>query len=285
MKSLQVNIYDFIDYREFLRAYYEERHARERIFSHRRISFELEDKSPSFFLKVIRDGRKLKEAQLIKLPHILGLDEAEGEYFKLLYQYGTASNKVQREFWLNQIISKCTSPRRDIGLGAARYYTQWYHSAIRCLLDVIDISNDPQPLTKQLKSKVTLAQAKESLALLAELKLIAKNENGFWKPVDSAIFSRSSIQDGILRSYRLNSLDLGREAILYPDKEWPTQFFTASLSVSNEAWLRILDRIQVFRAEIRNIVRSDNAPLSRVIHLQQAAFPLTEPLKDETNKN
>ncbi len=281
MSSKAVDIFSFTDYREYLRVYYEARHSLDRSFSHRHVSLELGDKSPSFFLKVIREGRKLKDHQLELLTHILELDEAESSYLTLLYRYGTAPDKAQKEYWLNQIVSRCRHPKREMGAQAARYYAQWHHSAIRCLLSVMDIADDPQPLVKQLRPRISLNQAKASMALLEELQLIARDEKGFWKPVDNYVFAKSSIHDGVLQSHRLQSVELVRENILLPDPAWPPQLFTATLSVSDAAWRDIQERFQQFRAEVRNIVRNDEAPQSRVVHLLHASLPLSEPIEHE----
>ena len=44
-----VSVFDYMDYREYLKDFYQEAHSLDRNFSHRKISELLGDKSPSFF--------------------------------------------------------------------------------------------------------------------------------------------------------------------------------------------------------------------------------------------
>jgi len=285
MGLTNVSIYDYMSYREFLKDYYRERHGMDRAFSHRRISEALGDKSPSFFLKVIQEGRKLKDEQIELLPHILQLDEAEGNYFKALYLFGNARNKGEREYWLQQIISKCRVARNDLGASSDLFYSCWLNSPVRAALSFKDVGDDVSPLVRIIKPRPTPTQVKESIQLLARLGMIAKNDKGFWKPTQTAVFTKSAVHESLLKSYRLQSLDQARDAVLSSDNQWPTQFFTSTFSLSDEAWALIQERLQRFRKEIRAIINEDPEPPTRVIHLQQVAFALTEEPDDAVESN
>jgi len=276
MEHGNIDIFNYMDYKEFLKDYYRCRHAQDRTFSHRKISELLGDKSPSFFLKVMQDGRKLKAEQLDALPAILQLDSGEASYFKVLYHYGNAKNKSDREFWLSQILSKCNTGRSDLGEASVQFYAHWLNSPVRAALSFIDIDNDTTPLVRTIRPRPTPTQVKESLQTLKKLGLIARNAQGFWKPAQSAVFARSAVHESLLKSYRLQSLDLARDALLGTGSDWPMHFYTTTFSISEEAWNRLNDRLQKFRQEMRSIINEDESPPARVVQLQQIAFSMTD---------
>lgn len=277
-----VSVFDYMDYREYLKDFYQEAHSLDRNFSHRKISELLGDKSPSFFLKVIQDGRKLKPAQLDILPGILRMNVEEGTYFRALYSFAHARQKIEREYWLKQIVARSRVACEELDPSLIQFYSDWIHSAVRAALSFIDVTDDDvSPLVRELKPRPTPKEVKASLLLLSKMKLIARNEQGFWKPVQDAFITRRSIHDSVLRGYRLRCLDLARASVLRPDDAWPAKFFTNTASVSDDAWNQIQNRLQQFRKEVRAILKADENPPVRVIQLLNIAYSMTEKSDDQ----
>lgn len=278
-----VSVFDYMDYREYLKDFYQEAHSLDRNFSHRKISEQLGDKSPSFFLKVIQDGRKLKPAQLEILPGILKMSAEEGAYFRALYTFAHARQKIEREYWLKQIVAHSRVACEELDPSLIQFYSDWIHSAVRAALSFVNVADDDvSPLVKELKPRPTPKEVKASLQLLSKLGLIERNEQGFWKPVqDGGLITRRSIHDSVLREYRLRCLDLARASVLRPDDAWPAKFFTNTASVSDEAWMKIQDRLLQFRKEVRAILKEDEHPPVRVIQLLHVAYSMTEKKLDE----
>ena len=278
-----VSVFDYMDYREYLKDFYQEAHSLDRNFSHRKISELLGDKSPSFFLKVIQDGRKLKPAQLEILPGILKMSAEEGAYFRALCSFAHARQKGEREYWLKQIVAHSRVACEELDPSLIQFYSDWIHSAVRAALSFIDVTDDDvSPLVKDLKPRPTPKEVKASLLLLSKLGLIERNEQGFWKPVqDGGLITRRSIHDSVLREYRLRCLDLARASVLRPDDAWPAKFFTNTASVSDEAWMKIQDRLLQFRKEVRAILKEDEHPPVRVVQLLNVAYSMTEKKPDE----
>lgn len=278
-----VSVFDYMDYREYLKDFYQEAHSLDRNFSHRKISELLGDKSPSFFLKVIQDGRKLKPAQLEILPRILKMSAEEGAYFRALCAFAHARQKGEREYWLKQIVAHSRVACEELDPSLIQFYSDWIHSAVRAALSFIDVTDDDvSPLVRELKPRPTPKEVKASLLLLSKLGLIERNEQGFWKPVqDGGLITRRSIHDSVLREYRLRCLDLARASVLRPDDAWPAKFFTNTASVSDEAWNQIQNRLQQFRKEVRAILKADENPPVRVIQLLNVAYSMTEKSDDQ----
>jgi len=274
------SLYAYVDYRVYFRDYYAARNQKDRRFSHRYLSERLGDKSPSFFLKVSQGQRRLNEEQLDLIGKIFELNRNELRYLHALYRYGTAKDNTEREYHLGLMTAISSPNRKELGTEAADFYSEWYHSAIRAILEVITVTDDPQPILDHLRPTITRTQATQSLQLLSNLGLIHKDSHGRWKPQESAIFKKSPIEDVTMRSYRLKCLDLAKHAVSDPHPLAPLQFYTTTMTVSETALEKIQAQLTKFRAEVRAIVSRDSAAQTRVVQLQDALLHLSASTPD-----
>lgn len=276
-KSLFPSIFAYVDYRQYFRDYYAARNKQDRSFSHRFISEKLNDKSPSFFLKVLQGQRKLTDEQLEIVSSIFELNREGFRYLISLYRYGTAKDNTEREYHLGLMTAISSPNRKELHSEASDFYSEWYHSAIRALLEIVPVAEDPLPILKYLRPVITRNQAIQSIELLSKLNLIKRNSKGFWKPQENAIFKKSPIEDVTMRSYRLKCLDLAKHAVSDPHPLAPLQFYTTTMTVSDEALLKIQQQLAKFRAEVRAIVSHDTHAQTRVVQLQDALMFLSAP--------
>ena len=276
MPKPEISIFKFVDYRSYFRDYYNLRNKTDRRFSHRFLSEKLGDKSPSFFLKVIQGQRRLTDEQLERISKLFELDREETRYIQSMYRYGIAKDNSEREYHLGLMVAISTPSRKELGVEASDFYSDWFHSAVRAVLGILDIGDDLTPITRRLKPALSIQQARQSVQLLERLALIEKNPMGFWKPKENAIVFKSPIQDATMRSYRLKCLDLAKLAVSAPQLAYPPQFFTTTMTVSDDALDRIKKNLAKFRAEVRTIVSRDNLPQTRVVQLQDVLLSLTD---------
>jgi uncharacterized protein (TIGR02147 family) len=272
----EISIYKFVDYRSYFRDYYNQRNKTDRRFSHRFLSDKLGDKSPSFFLKVIQGQRRLTDEQLERIAKLFDLDREETRYLLCMYRYGAAKDNSEREYHLGLMAAISTPSRKELGVETSDFYSDWYHSAVRALLGILDIADDLTPITRRLKPTLSIQQARQSVLLLERLNLIAKNEHGFWKPKENLIVFKSPIQDAKMRAYRLKCLDLAKMAVSAPQLSYPPQFYTTTMTVSEDALDLIRKNLTKFRSEVRTIVSRDNHPQTRVVQLQDVLLSLTD---------
>lgn len=278
MATADVNIFKYVDYRSYFRDYYDARSKIDRHFSHRFLSEKLGDKSPSFFLKVIQGIRRISDEQLELITRLFELDREEHRFLQAMYRYGVAKDNAEREYHLGLMVAISSPSRKELGNEASDFYSDWFNSAVRAVLGVIDVGDDLTILTRRLVPQITLQQARQSIQLLERLGLIEKNADGLWKPKENSIFFKSPIQDATMRSYRLKCLDLAKLAVSAPQNKFPPQFFTTTMTVSDDALERIKRNLSKFRSEVRGIVSRDNLPQTRVVQLQDVLISLTDDL-------
>lgn len=274
MQITEINVFAYSKFNDFVQDFYERKHQADRRFSHRYISQVLGDKSPSFFQKFLEGQRKLSPHQIEQLSRLFGLEEHESRYFRILYLYSHAPSRLERELYLEQLISLNHTPRRELAKDLLGYYGHWYTPVIRSSLSVLNVNHDLKPLVAAIHPKITVQQAREAIQLMAKMKVISKDENDYWKPSDEGLFAKDNFHDAVIQNYRHQCLDLASRVLEEQPSQQDMHFSTATMSLSAEAHQRIMDKLEKFRSDVRSIVRKDTQAPTKVIHLQTQAFPI-----------
>lgn len=266
------NIYEYLDFREFLRDYQQKRQAVDRRFTKAYVCRLLGlPNTRSYFVNVLKDKEVTPEF-VDRFVVALGLDDDETQYFRVLVQFNQSRKDKEREFLFDQLISLNKSPKSLIPPTAYRFYREWYHSAIRALLDVVDVADDFSVLARRLQPAVTPGRIAESMELLKELDFIRLSADGFWKPTDKCITAGAYVQDQLVKQYQLQCFELGKSSLLVPGGG-KKNFSTVTLSMSKETRDKIETKIRMLKSQIAALVNGDERRADCVYQLNIQFFP------------
>lgn len=269
-------IYEFLDFRSFLRAWFESEKARRPRFSKATVSRSLGLPNSRNYFSDVLCGRALSETFQERLIRVLALDRDQARYFRALVEWEQATLPERRESAL-QIIAEFRRPAGTVlAAHQMEYFRHWRHGAVRALLDTDDFGDEPGRIGRQLRPRLTSAEARESLRLLERLGLIARNDRGIWKPTDRSISAPEGREDAFVLDLQIQQFDLARQRILSKDGH-PRLVATNVVSISSAGYLRLLERIDKFRAEIRRLVLDDEDPIDRACQIVIAAVPISVP--------
>jgi uncharacterized protein (TIGR02147 family) len=119
---------------------------------------------------------------------------------------------------------------------------------------------------------ITAKQATESIALLLDLGLIAKNEQGFYKPTDASIAAPDFVHDELILNHQLTTLENAKSTILNRNVK-SSIIATNTLSISDTGYKRLVKKIERFRSEIRSLVHKDESPAEHVYQFNLLLYP------------
>jgi uncharacterized protein (TIGR02147 family) len=174
--EVEVSVFDFLDYRAYLRAYYEHAKCRPAGFSFRTFSKRAGLKSPNFFKLVIDGDRNLGAETVTKFADALGLQGEARTFFADLVAFEQAADSSDKNRAFERIAaSRRFRHARRIDSMLHEYLSHWYHPAIRELVASPQFEASPEWLVEQIRPAITTRQAAQSLKLLLELGLIVKN--------------------------------------------------------------------------------------------------------------
>ena len=272
--SSTVNLFQYLDYRKFLRDWYQAAKKSRASFSFRTFSKRAGFQSTNFF-KLVMDGeRNLTEESLTKFVVGLKLNKQEQEFFRNLVFFNQAKTHEEKDLYYQRLIrSRKFNQLKPIEREQYEYYSTWYHTIIRELVVSKDFDGTPESIAKRISPSVTPAQAAKSIELLEKLGFIKKTQGG-WEQASSLVSTGPEVTSHMIVNYHKNLLDVTKEVL---DQVPPSQrdVSTMTLGVLRDRIPQLKKKIQEFRQEILKLVSTDTDP-EEVVKLNIQLFPMTQ---------
>jgi uncharacterized protein (TIGR02147 family) len=273
-KKQKILVYDYLNYRQYLKDYYTERKRLNEHFSYRYFA-SIAGYNSSSLLKRVTDGQLNIEKEVIKkISTAIGHNRKEAVFFANLVHFNQATTVAEKTKNFEQLINVLRNKENQVSVGQYDYFSKWYIPAIRDLLSYYNFSNDYKDLAKHLRPKITEKQAKSAINVLLKHGFIKKNYNGFFKAVDQIITTDSELKSSIIANYQKTLMDLAKEAIdRFPPQE--RDISSISFSIARKDLLEIKNEIEFFRTKIKNIIlNSKDEEILYNMNLQ--IFPLSK---------
>lgn len=267
-----LSIYEYNDFRSFLCDWQREKRKLGKEFSKGALCARLGLPNSRSYFNDVLNGKKVTASYIDRFVSILGLDEHETRYFRVLVKFNQACEPSERELYFAQLIACNKTPKQVLSPVVYRYYSKWYYAVVRSVLDVVDFTDDYRTLAQVIVPRITVRQARESISLLLDLGLIVKNQQGFLKPANKAVTTPDYVKDELLRQYQGHCLESARNALAL-EGDAPREFFTNTISISYPGLVRLQKHVRQFRDEIRSLVNRDENPADRVYQINLQLFP------------
>lgn len=270
-----VNIFEFTDFREYLRCYYSDKKQTNPRYSYQLLTQKAGFSNRGFIFNVIKGTRKLSKLNCSKLSRALEHSFREREYFENIVAYTQSDTDKERSYFLKQAFEVADKADiRFIGKDQYEYYSTWYHSAIRALIDMLPVRRNYAQVSRRLSPAVSVDQVKQSLQLLKRLGLIARGDDGCYHLTGKHLRTGTDISRIAKNEFHISCTGLAGNSI----RNDPPEFRNAismTLGLSRKMYKDIVSETQSFITSVVNIVENgDDAP-DRVYQYELLLFPLT----------
>ncbi|MBI4403282.1 MAG: TIGR02147 family protein [Deltaproteobacteria bacterium] len=177
--NIPSNIYNFMDYREFLKDRYRQLKDNDPMFSFRFFSKEAGFGSPNY-LKLVMDGkRNLSDEAIAKFAKGLRLDSHESEYFRYCVQFNQCENIHKKKvFEAKLLYLRELFKVKNLIPELYDYYHEWFHAAIREMIKKGGMKNNPLMISQNLVPAISETEAAASITLLKKLNFITETPDG-----------------------------------------------------------------------------------------------------------
>jgi uncharacterized protein (TIGR02147 family) len=266
------NIFDYNNFREFLRDMYAFRRDEDRHFTKAHICKQLGLPNSRSYFQDVLNGKGVTDLKVPLFIKLFRMTHDESLYFRVLVRFNQCDTADEKELLLDQLISLNRTPQKHLTLQAFSYYKEWYHAVVRAILDIIEFDDDYAALARSIIPPVKVNRIRESVKLLAGLGLIAKNKQGFFKPTDKVLSTLPFARDPIVHQFQVQSLEAALRAFLSGNKQ-PHRVMTKTISISEQGYKRIERHLDKFNSEIRSIVHKDEQQADRVYQLTITLVP------------
>lgn len=274
-------IYQYLDFREYLRAYYDAAKEAVPAFSYRYFSRRAGFSSPNY-LKMVMDGdRGLTEKSLNQMVRGLELDKDEARFFNALVKFNQASTVEEQNACFEQVAaSRDFRSARRIDQSMFEYLSCWYYPAIREMAARPDFQADPGWISENIFPPIKKSQAKEALALLFEMGLLEERDGAIVRG-EPNLTTGHEVRSLAVGNYHRQMLSKGADSIETVPREH-REVSGMTMCISNETFAEIKERIHAFRESLMEVAERDaGGSPDRLYQLSLVFFPLSRWESDE----
>jgi uncharacterized protein (TIGR02147 family) len=269
-----LDVFRYVDYREFLRAYYARKKTQKPGISLRAFSRRAGLKSPNYLKLVIDGDRNLTQALAVRFAEATGLTGEGVDYFCTLVACNQAKSDGERELHyarLREFRRYRETHKLDVAQDA--YHAHWYVPAIRELTARADFDDDPKWIAKTLLPAITPAQARQAIAVLCELGMLVRDGDGRLRQADPLVETQDVPLGHQVVRYHREMMRLASASLERVPRD-EREIASLTLCISERA-LREL-KVELERIERQLLQRFPSKDAERVVQVNFQMFPLSK---------
>jgi len=274
-KEVGVSVYDFLDHRAYLAAYYQAAKRTRPSFSFRLFSKLAGLRSPNFLKLVIDGERNLGADSVGRFAKALGLEGADGEFFADLVAFGQAPTLAEKNRAFERIAaSRRFRAARRIDGELFAYLSHWYNPAIRELAAREDFQEEPRWIAAQLRPKISATEAAEAMKLLLSLGLLVRDtSSGRVMRGEPTLTTEHEVRSLGAAAFHRQMLERAAQSIETVPREL-RDLAALTVCVSPETAAIVKQRIHQFREALTELCDADTHG-NTVYQLNVQWFPLS----------
>lgn len=274
------NIYEFDDYRPYMRAWFAERRGRpsQATFARRAHC------APALVTDILKGKRNLVRERIPTFARELKIQDLAARYFEAMVlqadgESAAICTEAERRRKAIQIVA-LTDP--NVGL-AVELYEDWVRTAVFELAKRSDFQADGAWVVEQLHRPVGLERAQAAVTWLNDFGLLGEDAEGRLSVVLEQVWTKHDIEhhSELIRAstkQHLAFLDLAQEAIETVHGR-QRQYGGLTTLISDARYLRVKDLVKRFQSELQLLIsepEENGADPRAVVHVAFQAFPLTK---------
>jgi uncharacterized protein (TIGR02147 family) len=269
---VMINIFDYFDYRQFLKDFYEAEKKLKPYFSYRFISSRV-SLNPGYLVKLFQGKIHLGVSNIPAFITLMNLNEKESDYFTELVHFGRAKRQDEIEQRFERLQSIKGVRFRTMADDAVEFYRQWYYMVVRVLISIYPFDGrNYKQLASRLTPPITVKEAREAVVLLERMKLIEKGADGVYHVTDQYVSSGDKWSSAVIRNYQKKNMELALQSLENQSKDF-RDISTVTMTLATKDLPIIRERIKQFRQELLLLSR-DSTGEDAVFHFNIQLFPV-----------
>lgn len=273
------NIFEYTNYRTFIKDFYTFKKSENSSFSYQFFSLKAGFKSKASLANVTSGVQTLAKDRIYDVARAMNIGKKETMFFESLVCFNDSKTSEQRQHYFDQMQHLSSKPTtKRLHDSQYEYYSKWYHCAIREIIAFVDFCDDFTMLANLVDPPIKPAQAKKSIELLTNLKLIQKSEDGRYEQTDKTLSSDNEVVSFALQKYHKEHLALASDSIDRHDRTI-RNITSVTAGLSKNGFDQIKKEITQFREKLLDIIDADSG-IESVYQIAFQLFPISKTPKN-----
>ena len=274
------NIFEYDDFRHFLRDYYQTKKIEDPDFSYRSFSKAAGLQSSGNLKRVMDGARNLSSDGIEKFAMALGLKKEKKKYFEALVHFNQAKNPSKKEFFAEKILKIRSHQKIEpLALHKFDYWSGWYNPVIREMIGLKGFEENSKWVSERIIPEITPLLVSQSLKKLLNLKLVKRNDKGELVLTKENLTSGDQVLLASFAKFHRQMAKRGMEAVDRFDKT-KRQVTGLTLSLNQQKVEKIMALINKFGKDLLAISNEDDEN-DQVFQINFQVFPVSQKLKED----
>jgi uncharacterized protein (TIGR02147 family) len=264
-------IFEYTDYRLYLRDFYEYTKKQKPYYSFRFIASRV-GINPGFIFRLMSGKTHIGPKKIEVFAELLELQGKQCEYFIELVRLGKAKRDEDIEESLKRLQLIRGVQYTTIADDQMEFFSKWHHMAMRSLLSIHPFDGkNYRRLGAMLVPSLPADDARESVNLLVRLGLVHLDKNGFFEVADTFISTKEKWSSVAIQDYQRTSIELSLKALEDLPKN-VRDISTVTFTCSKNQLEILRERLQEIRQEML-MLSQDCQDEDHVMQLNLQLFP------------
>ena len=276
------DIYLHFDFRQYLEAWRDWRKLSGNPVTLEALGEALGLRSRGQVSLILNGRRNLAIKQIPELANFLGLESQKRKYFEALLLFTQAKSHLEKKAHLDHMVQILGGEGLVLNSGQVALCEKWYYPVVREIIRIKKIREDGfASLACLVRPSISEREAEKALSVLQQIGLIFLNHKGYWQQTEARLRFPDGVASTVLRQFQMDSLLRASKALeTIPPAE--REIGSLTVSVSEDRYRLICERLQGFRKELVGLVCSDDEP-EVVAQINLTCIPVSA-IKTSVNK-
>ncbi len=264
-------IFEYTDYREWLRDAFEDFKKRKTVVSWRYMAMKL-GADPGNLLRVAQGKIHLTLPLVQPMADFFELNEKESAYWTELVYFGRAKTDAEALNHYEKMQALKGIPLKRLAKKELEFYRHWYCNAIRSIIGICKFKDDYEGLAECCTPAISVEEAKSAVKLLYDLNMISKDRDGYWKVNDTFVSTGGNWRSEAVRTFQTETIRLAGESL---ERHAPPlrDISTVTMTFNMDDIALIREKIKEFRSELLRLSQEGTGD-DTVFQLNVQLFPL-----------
>lgn len=273
-------IFEYTDYREWLRDAFDDFKKRKSVISWRYMAMKL-GADPGNLLRVSQGKIHLTLSLVQPMADFFELNEKETAYWTELVYFGRAKTDAEALNHYEKMQMLKGIPLKRLAKKELEFYRHWYCNAIRSIIGICKFKDDYEGLAESCTPAISVDEAKNAVKLLYDLNMISRDRDGFWKVNDTFVSTGGNWRSEAVRTFQKETIRLAGESL---ERHAPPlrDISTVTMTFNMNDIALIREKIKEFRSELLRMSQEGSGD-DTVFQLNVQLFPIgfTKKLEEE----
>jgi uncharacterized protein (TIGR02147 family) len=278
----QIEIFEYSDYRKYLKDVYLYNKSLNPKYSYRYFARAAGYSSASALLEVINGKKNLSIEGSEKFAKALKLNQSQAHFFKTLVLFNQCLKGEERIMYAKEI-NRLKLNNKIFSLEEIQYklFERWYYTAIIEMVTFPGFSEDPRWIAKHVVPTITPQQAKSAVSELLKLGLLRRDENNKLVQGMANVTTPDEVSSTYVANWHRECMQKAAESLDTMPRE-KRDISGVYFSLAQENIKAIKELLHKFRRDILELASQEQVRDS-VYQLNLQLFPVAEANAEEDN--